>query len=757
MILTWFACCIIIHSVVIHSFNNPSNYLSPRFKRHHYLGDSLVVMKSRVYPEDDVKISSTSGALRSCNHCGKSFETRNSLFRHLRNDPLCSNLGNSNGSSMGKNSNVMKRDTMVVLCSYDVYQSKEGNYTGIIGYPSDAETVGTMICDAFNYALDKQFVDDEAASKVIGCTQTSVAKLRVASLGLENGISATGDVLTVTYEYPIKSTLLDEKKNFQETQRKKVFEAIKDNAIDFLSMPEMSLRKSLSLSIISNVCILSAKLLPEGKKLHAESYCTQRVLHYLLPIKWIKGGENIEKWWLQNKNHDEINTRYKETKTTFGIESEQRLVARPPEELRALKSILRRFESHQKNIDTGHFEVSKQRFGNLATKPLRPWHNFADPAIRGATVSPNNKPIWRALDRCRIVKLLSLSDLDALDDNSNCDDVIVVIEFRGDDFVQQQVRRIVGAVVAMTHGWLPQNFAEIATRPDVLLETPLAPNNRLYQARPRFHFDELSKKGRSIFYDEINEYDEAKLTEALHQRILQRCIGQTESEKRWLVRLSNDIGPRIFDQFKKYEDQNQIHSMSTSPCPPEYRKTLSLLKKIIETGQWPSTSIARSKVIKDKRQNRINDRDIYQNGSFTIINPNYLSGVLLDNNVGIKVPLGNSLFPDLVAAIFELEKYLSNEVSNKRRPPSSHCAVNCNAQFTPHVDSGRGCGQSLSMIVGLGSYTGGDLFIEEEAFDICYSPLEFDGWRNRHWTQPFKGERFSLVWFTPAMTGINDG
>ena len=30
-----------------------------------------------------------------------------------------------------------------------------------------------------------------------------------------------------------------------------------------------------------------------------------------------------------------------------------------------------------------------------------------------------------------------------------------------------------------------------------------------------------------------------------------------------------------------------------------------------------------------------------------------------------------------------------------------------------------------------------------------YNPLEFDGWMQRHWTLPFVGERFSLVWFTP--------
>lgn len=30
-----------------------------------------------------------------------------------------------------------------------------------------------------------------------------------------------------------------------------------------------------------------------------------------------------------------------------------------------------------------------------------------------------------------------------------------------------------------------------------------------------------------------------------------------------------------------------------------------------------------------------------------------------------------------------------------------------------------------------------------------YKPLEFNGWTERHWTLPFQGERYSLVWFTP--------
>ena len=100
-------------------------------------------------------------------------------------------------------------------------------------------------------------------------------------------------------------------------------------------------------------------------------------------------------------------------------------------------------------------------------------------------------------------------------------------------------------------------------------------------------------------------------------------------------------------------------------------------------------------------------------GSFTVVN---------EKNWGTEnVPLANSLFPELTRAVFELEEEITREVnpplpsadgidrqeSNSiRRQSSTHCAVNRNAQFTPHVDTGRGSGQSVSMIVGLGNYTG---------------------------------------------------
>ena len=55
--------------------------------------------------------------------------------------------------------------------------------------------------------------------------------------------------------------------------------------------------------------------------------------------------------------------------------------------------------------------------------------------------------------------------------------------------------------------------------------------------------------------------------------------------------------------------------------------------------------------------------------------------------------------------------------------------------------------------MGLGDYSGGELSVEGEPVDIRYAPHAFDGWTQRHWTLPFDGERFSLVYFSPREEG----
>ena len=388
----------------------------------------------------------------------------------------------------------------------------------------------------------------------------------------------------------------------------------------------------------------------------------------------------------------------------------------------------------------------------MARKERRAWHNFADPNLKG-DASPNNKPVWRVLDRCRTAQFFA-------HEINGEERAIAVVECRGDDFVHEQVRRIVGTSIAMAYGWLPPDFFDVATRPDVFIETPLAPPNHMYLAGTRFHFDELTSKGSRLFDEllELGGRGEDYVAE-FRRSMLDKCFEKSvvKSEERWLVEMRDTITPRIrqaledvtisIDGSKQKGQQGMaLDGAVTSKMksmPPVYDKSLAFLRDITANGQWPTTSVARSKVIKDTEtaEDESESTTILQSGSFTIINPHFHNGILLDEEKsGIRVPLANKVFPHLADVIFELEEMLSLEMSESekkvttRRPASSHCAVNRNAQFTPHVDSGRGLGQSLSMIVGLGDYTGGGLFIEGECHDIRYESLEFDGWKERHWT-----------------------
>jgi len=162
---------------------------------------------------------------------------------------------------------------------------------------------------------------------------------------------------------------------------------------------------------------------------------------------------------------------------------------------------------------------------------------------------------------------------------------------------------------------------------------------------------------------------------------------------------------------------------AVTPAPAAYHEVLALLVAVDEGGEWPETS-------KSRRQ-RIHGRT---GDSFTL-------GVMPDS---MEQPKANVLFPALMHACFALERRVCPD-----RPASTTIVVNRHAQFKPHTDSGAGVGQTLSLIVGLGDYTGGELVVEGSVEDIRYRPLQFDGWKQRHWTLPFQGSRYSIVWFSP--------
>lgn len=695
--------------------------------------------------------SSTSESSHRCHFCNATFVSRNALFRHVRSDPTCSTLAN-NGTPF---SHLMtpKRHKIALQFQYfstdtlnhdnEFLDSTATSEAGVAGNVLQSAVLGAVTIIVQQTFEGLQDCSNDVGVELKSTTQSSISKLRHCSLAQESNCAAAADVMVMSFDAPAAiSCATDGSKEDPNRQR--------DFANKLIATTnELLVKDSSSSGLI--VTLLACKFLSSDSKLHAERSCTQRIYHYLMPLDWLPGGKHLAEWWMTSEQRESLSEQ--------GVTNhhESRVSTRPPNDsLLRLKQALKSAESGTVNSTSPYNDTSSQaasgRFGTLANKIKRPWHNFADPNLRG-DASPNNEPVWRVVDRARLVQLQTAFN----------NQVYAVLEFRGNDFLPQQIRRMVGTVVAMTHGWIPLSTLDLLTRSDVFIQAPLAPAGHLYLDSVRFHFDELRTSGQGIFDNEVDGIVTRRSVEGATVRehlLLSKLSREAvrESDNLWLLQLRDEVAPGIRQQLESVSEDNGAFFLEgtrekLSPAPPCYGNTLELLRNIVGTGQWPATSAARLNVIRES-----NDKK----GSFTVVNP-LMYGKDVDSD---SLPLGNSLFPDLVKAVFDLELFLSElkpacatadgietNQPRERRLASSHCAINSNAEFTPHVDSGRGAGQSLSMIVGLGDYVGGELAVEGPNYDIRYRPLEFDGWKLRHWTLPFAGERFSLVWFTPEVKG----
>jgi hypothetical protein len=70
--------------------------------------------------------------------------------------------------------------------------------------------------------------------------------------------------------------------------------------------------------------------------------------------------------------------------------------------------------------------------------------------------------------------------------------------------------------------------------------------------------------------------------------------------------------------------------------------------------------------------------------------------------------------------------------------------INKNVECLPHVDVNN---VGPSYIIALGDFVGGELVIEGAPSPIRNKLKRFDG-RKGHWTNPFKGERYTIIYFT---------
>jgi hypothetical protein len=347
--------------------------------------------------------------------------------------------------------------------------------------------------------------------------------------------------------------------------------------------------------------------------------------------------------------------------------------------------------------------------------------------------------------------------------------VVLTFQALEDGFLYNQLRKIVGLLVTVARGDVPESYIKLALDENVVLPVPCAPVHLgaiadcIYSRKiSRAKFGEPGEikqptgdRDNSVNFNSYRQHETAAWRAHLHAHMakLERSnnlpaadlakgtsggAGDAAVGGRWdqwvqsvlydessatcVTRMTREL---TFYQSKQRGASQGVRPPISTVVPPAFRYMLCLLREAEQSGRWPASSVSRRNVI---------DKNSRRGESFALGRmPAHL-----------KQPTANELFPELLQAAIALEHVLL-----PTRPPSSTIVVNKHAQFKPHKDSGAGAGQHVSMIVGLGEYRDGELVVEGNVNDIRYKALEFDGWNQRHWTLPFEGERFSIVWFTP--------
>eukprot|EP00536_Pseudo-nitzschia_multiseries_P002977 jgi/Psemu1/284102/fgenesh1_pg.42_\ len=669
-----------------------------------------------------------SGAVRvrvrvPCKFCNLEFDSRNALFRHLRSSKQCfEKVTQQQSQAPTDNKNAR-------------------------GFVEKLEKRKLAI--QFGYAVSPEWDDGEPIF-----TLASAATLRHPSLSQENSCSALADVAGINYRGGLSNGIHDTGTGTERLVEEMQILADEMVVAEAVIHSNSNSKSKSSESSLSCVQILGVEYLSASTNFHAEKSCTQRAYQYLVPIHWIDTSTETREWIrskLQTRldsdgGHEhqvQANTRDSTTTTTTTIPTP----TPTPTSLVRFKKILKLVESRDvtqipssslPSDPTDTVVSSAGRYGLLWKKERRPYHNFCDPSLgSGSMASPSNEHVWRSVDRCRLHGFVVEND----------DEPFVVVEIRGDGFVAQQVRRIVASVVAVSNGWLPEEFFESATRTDIAIETPIAPAELLYLSAARFHFVDLILPaplfGTTLAMDRGSRWRSSLQSKLLLQQ-QRRPANNPEKDSTsscWLTELRIGIGPRIRSTLSLRSQQaraaaasaahpfttttsttteptnpnatasNDAHheesigdeSLRTTvtapypdPDPYEYRKVLSLLREVCDRKQWPRTLDGRSRFLRSPR--RLSNGPEVSNGGFhpkrtsRPVSSEFQGQLFQCGSFTIvnpelfrgKVPGMNEQWPELVEAVFELEAHCLSTCSQNACGRNMNTNTNTNTKGSTH-------------------------------------------------------------------------
>lgn len=113
-------------------------------------------------------------------------------------------------------------------------------------------------------------------------------------------------------------------------------------------------------------------------------------------------------------------------------------------------------------------------------------------------------------------------------------------------------------------------------------------------------------------------------------------------------------------------------------------------------------------------------------------------GIINRRNYGLGRSRNNRRYPEHYKEMLKIAKVLKIDCD------WTSIMMNDNYGTLPHKDKNN---DGTSCIVGFGDYTGGELNVEGIKYDIKYKPLHMDASEQLHFTEPWSGCRYSLVFF----------
>ena len=233
-----------------------------------------------------------------------------------------------------------------------------------------------------------------------------------------------------------------------------------------------------------NITVISVEHYPKALNIQAEQHCTARTYDFLLPIEYLHPVLPLQDM-IDNDTWRDPEVAHFDASLRFC--------------LRALSS--------PKLATGGGFRF---RRGQQQTelRDVHRWHNYYhhdNINIDSPTLTSTQAAAQRSVDKFVVIgntnsKYKWTYSRDGIHKRD-----FSTFRVSGDGFLTGQVRAMIGVLVCVMQGWLPKEFIAFSQRPDVVIETPMAPSGLLFLSEVRY--DWHSNKHRIFNHKDYPSFD----------------------------------------------------------------------------------------------------------------------------------------------------------------------------------------------------------------------------------------------------------